>query len=397
MKLLYLSYWGIEEGLTKATVIPHLRMLSDIDEIEKILFVSIERDSFEVVDYLPSKVDFIPFQSKKLRLNHLTKINDVRAIVTFLKKKVEKEGINFMLGRSSLAGSILYKLHRKFGVKYAVESFEPHADYMYESGVWKWYDPRFLFQRNWEARQKKTATYLMPVSNHYRRKLIDDGIDQSRIELMPCAVNLERFKYSQGKRKALRKQLRIDEKTTVGIYVGKFGGIYYDLESAFSLFKIAFDFFEDFRLILLTPDNKMQIEKKATGFSVSLDKISILKVEHHEVPGYLSAADFAFSLHLPGKTKKYLSPIKNGEYWASGLPIVISEGIGDDSEIVAESGAGAILEFGKFSYTLKKIDHILRSKKLADLRNDIAQLALKHRSFEISRKIYGKIFRSANF
>ncbi|GEM_PF-6753269 len=44
MNILFLSYWGINEGLTAATVFPHLEILAGFSNIDKVLLVTIERD-----------------------------------------------------------------------------------------------------------------------------------------------------------------------------------------------------------------------------------------------------------------------------------------------------------------------------------------------------------------
>lgn len=62
------------------------------------------------------------------------------------------------------------------------------------------------------------------------------------------------------------------------------------------------------------------------------------------MPDYLSAADFASGLH---RSKPYVSPIKIGEYWASGLPVFLTHGVGDDSEIVATEGDGAVFDLSR--------------------------------------------------
>ena len=79
--------------------------------------------------------------------------------------------IDFIIARGAAAGALAYKAFKKTKVPFYVESFEPHAAYMLESSVWSKNDPRYLFQKRWEGKQKKYATGLMPVSNNYKKQL----------------------------------------------------------------------------------------------------------------------------------------------------------------------------------------------------------------------------------
>lgn len=44
MKILYISYWNINDPLTVATVYPNLKVLANFDWIDQIVFVNIERE-----------------------------------------------------------------------------------------------------------------------------------------------------------------------------------------------------------------------------------------------------------------------------------------------------------------------------------------------------------------
>ena len=111
--------------------------------------------------------------------------------------------------RGSPAGSIGYYIHKKTRLPFYVESFEPHADYMLESGVWSWYNPKYIFAAYWEQKQKKYAEGLMPVARNYREKLLMAGVDASRVDVIPCCVSLEEFKYMEEHRLAVRKKLNV--------------------------------------------------------------------------------------------------------------------------------------------------------------------------------------------
>jgi hypothetical protein len=172
--------------------------------------------------------------------------------------------------------------------------------------------------------------------------------------------------------------------------VGKFGSIYYDKE-AFDLYRHAFDFFGDsFRLIILSGDNHAEIISKLQAAQIDLRKVTVRKVPHHEVCEYLSAADFAFSTIKPVPSRLYCSPIKNGEYWANGLPILIERGIGDDSLIIETEGGGVILETDHIKKSFQQLRELLTTGREA-LAGSISVIAHKHRRMQIVRDTYQKM------
>ncbi len=335
--------------MTIATAFPSLEVLAKKVEVEKIILTTVEREG-QVPSILKfnfthnQKIIFEPLYSKNKVFNLLNKIYDFIYFPKNIKRLVSGYKVDKVISRGAPAGALVYLALKNTGVPYFVESFEPHADYMLESGVWKRYDPRYYFQKKWEEAIKQFANGLMPVSKKFEFKLINDGIASSRIYTVPVPVDLIKFQHNLNARYELRFNLKFNSNDVVGIYVGKFGGLYYD-EEAFLIFKKAFDYFKfSFKLIVLTPNPYEEVLEKFKSIGVFEKQIYIGKVPHNEVPKYLSASDFAFSFMRSTKNLAFASPTKNGEYWANGLPILISEGVGDDSDIIKNEGGGAIID-----------------------------------------------------
>jgi glycosyltransferase involved in cell wall biosynthesis len=263
---------------------------------------------------------------------------------------------------------------------------------MLESGVWKSYDPRYLFQRYWEKKQKQLAKGLLPVAENYRQQLIKEGVTADRIVTVPCSVDMATFKYSEATRQLVRQRLGISSDAIVGIYVGKFGDIYYDAE-AFDLFKAAADHFgPSFRLIILTPNILSEVRAKLTRVGFNEDEIFITKAPHVDVPGYLSAADFAFAPIKPAPCRLFCSPIKVGEYWAAGLPVLLTEGVGDDSAIIQQEGGGAIFNLDQSTSVPTAIQQVAELLRVPNYRQQTVMLAQRHRSLDRALQAYTHFF-----
>lgn len=383
-KLLYISNWPFSEGLTQSTVLPHLSILEQ-GSWDTIYFASLEmKDQTPTV--LGSIIKHVPFCMTEHPFRIWDRVLRWRRYTRFLKEIIECEGISCILARGAAAGIIAARLARRYKLSYYVESFEPHAAYMLQAGIWKWWDPRYLGQLHGERLVKKSASGLMPVSNQYKVALISEGLDKRKIRVVPCAVPVENFAYRASDRDKIREKLSIPSDSFTAIYVGKLGGLYYDIE-AVNLWAACFRIWPEFQLIWLTPQDKDRLGKTVLkGQSLPPDRLHIRSVPHEEVTEYLSAADFAFSLHRATKVSAYFSPIKDGEYWANGLPIVITAGVGDDAMIIQEHQIGIVLPGDWPSRDIDKL--LLSGRDLLTRKPSIQAIAIEYRSFSLTKEAY---------
>jgi glycosyltransferase involved in cell wall biosynthesis len=241
-----------------------------------------------------------------------------------------------------------------------------------------------------EGLTKKTATGFLPVALNYKQALLEQGIPEEKIRVVPCTVPLDTFRFSSEARAKIRTRLNLAPDTLVGIYAGKFGGIYYETE-AFEIFRKGFEIWsERFFLIILTSNSQEYVQDHVTRAGIDSARVFTILAPHAEVPNYLSAADLAYNLVKPGPSKRFTSSIKNGEYWASGLPMLIPPDMGDDSDIITREGiGGAIFDLGRpgsLEEAYRSIDHYLRTHSRES--PEIAGLAQKYRTPEFIRQGY---------
>ncbi len=68
------------------------------------------------------------------------------------------------------------------------------------------------------------------------------------------------------------------------------------------------------------------------------------RLRHQEALTLLSACDYGLLIREPSVTNRVAAPTKFAEYLYAGLPVIISEGIGDYSDFVKTHHCGVILE-----------------------------------------------------
>ena len=387
MNILFISYWGLDEGLTQSTVIPHIKILSEYEIVNKIFLITIERDFISQFEDTASKIKHIPIRSYYSSIPLIGKILDFIKIPKKLKQYCTDYQIDKIIARGSPAGALAYLTWKKIKIPFFVESFEPHADYMRETGVWKKWNLKYIFQKIWENKQCQTAKGIMTVAEGYTNYLKIRYPQNLNVLTVPCAVDSTRFKYSYKDRFTIRKELVIDDYQIIGIYTGKFGGLYFDIKDLRILSDI-FKYYTNLGLIFLTPTPEVDIRKKLQPLKNHLNKIMIKKVSYNDVPKYLSASDFGLSLNKQFVSGKYLSPIKIGEYWANGLPVLMTEGIGDEREFLEKERGGVFFNLSNIPATLQKLEDLIKDP---DHRTRIPVLAKKYRSFNTVREAYKKL------
>jgi glycosyltransferase involved in cell wall biosynthesis len=391
MNILFLAYWGLNDGLTSSTVMPHIRMLSDSNKVSKIILCTIERNTMMTETKLSEKLVHVPWNSSdSLR----AKFNDLTEFPEKLVSLIRKHNVTFMFCRGTPAGAIGYLVHRKTNIAFAVESFEPHADYMRESGVWRRWGVRYILQKYLEKKQLKAARFIMPVSRQYYDHLAAGKVEANKLFMMPCAVDLDLFAFNMEHRQAVRNRLGVKDDAILGIYVGKFGGMYYDAE-AYHIFSLAKKSISAFRLLILSPDLPASIEANLVRAGYLRGEYHIKHIPYSQVPAYLSAADFAFATYKPGYFKRYLSPVKIGEYWAAGLPVLLTDGVGDDHSIIRALNIGSVFSYEdaalRNAFTnLKKIVE----KGRVQNNQHIQPVALKYRNMSNNKLVYDTIITS---
>jgi hypothetical protein len=387
MNILIIGYWSASEGLSQATIFNDIKILAGFEEVSQIFYTSVERKGDKIFEVDLPKTKHLPLKSKFVFNTIVTKIIDYVRFPAELTKIVENYNITAILCAGSPAGNLGYLVSRKRQVPYYSYLVEPHGKYMLDSGVWKRYDPRYLVQEWGEAKQKESAELVLPVSTTYQSALLQEGVEKERLSVIPCTVDLNKFSLPTKQEKLeVRKKLGINQCSTVGIYLGKFGGLYYTKEAG-AVFKKAFSVFENLHILIVSPQPKVEIEQILSSQNVDLGKVTIRSAAHHEVPTLLKAADHAYTFYRSSPIKIFQNPVKIGEYWATGLPIFHTKGVGDDTFTIEREGGGVV-------YTLETLQHDIQ--KFADYctitsPNVQVALAKKYRSPDISKRELRKI------
>lgn len=185
------------------------------------------------------------------------------------------------------------------------------------------------------------AEHVLCVSTVLRDRLVErHGLDPRKSTIVPCVADRDKFHLDEGERADARRELGLDGRFVV-VYPGRFGRWHYTPET-FAVVRGLMDADANVHLLVLTPELEAATELAAKALPAG--RYTIRSAAHHEVPRYLRASDLGILLRAPDPLNEVACPTKFAEFMMSGLPVLISAGIGDCSRFVAERHAGAVLE-----------------------------------------------------
>ncbi|MBW6482146.1 MAG: glycosyltransferase [Vicingaceae bacterium] len=390
--ILVITSWSYNDALIQTYTLPYLNIIANhLSDDSKIFLTTLEKNN-QSINNNYHKIKNILIEYHPLSLKGL--LMWIKLIFKLLKT-IRKEKIDVIHCWCTPAGMIGYILSLLTRRSLIIDSYEPHAETMVENGVWKKNGMVYRLLFFFEKRLTKRAKYLIATTEGMKSYAKEKyNFQGSNIFVKPACVNLNLFSEANLKNNTLVEELKLQDKI-VGVYAGKFGGIYLEKE-VFDFLKEAENYWGDkFRALILSAHTKQEISTYATKSEINPKTIVHRFVAHHEIPNYMGLGDFGITPVKPIPTKRYCTPIKDGEYWALGLPVVITKDISDDSDIIKKYGIGSVLEeLNEDNYlkAVKEIDELLSNNSREEIYQKIRPIAEKYRNFEIAEKIYAAIY-----
>ena len=396
-----MTYWSYKDALVQTYTLPYVRIINkQLNSSSKIFLFTLEQSFFKMTDQewniekeklKKENIILLRFKYEHFGIKMIFRI--ISLLITLLKL-IRKEKINFIHAWCTPAGSLGYILSSFTSKPLIIDSYEPHAEAMVENGTWKKSGFKFKLLFWLEKKQSNKAKTIIALTKGMKDyAIIKYNATFDNYYIKPALVNLDKFNWTEENYKGFRKTKNL-ENSVVCVYAGKLGGIYLE-EEVFDFFKTASEFWkEKFKVFLLTNKNRDEVNALIKKKNIPSNCIETLFVAHEEIGDYYQIADFALNPVKPVPSKQYCTSIKDGEYWAMGLPVVITKNISDDSDIIKQENIGYVLnELNDKEYTIacQKIDALI-SKNDLQLRNKIISIATKYRTFDIATTIYREIY-----
>lgn len=400
-KILVLTYWSYQDALVQTYTLPYLRILiQTLPKGSEVVLLTLEKPEYQLSaseaarEWELLKGENITWLAHPYHPFGMKSVVRWLSLLPRLASFVRKEKVSHLHAWCTPAGGLGYLLSRLTGRPLVVDSYEPHAESMVENGTWTQSSLayRILFRlEKWQSKHAKAVVALTEGMRQYAFEKY--GTNFSRYYVKPACVDFSQFDAHAAKDADLVQELGLKDKV-VAVYAGKLGGIYLE-EEVFDLLNAAFQHWGDrFRAVLLTPNSASEVAGWCEQKGIPKEMVIALYVKHPEVPRYLRLGDFALNPVKPVPSKRYCTSIKDGEYWAMGLPVLIPKNISDDSDIVARHQTGVVLDSlteKGYQKAIEEMDALLQGDRAA-LRDRVLETGHLYRNFDIANRIYSELY-----
>ena len=166
------------------------------------------------------------------------------------------------------------------------------------------------------------------------------SVPDTKMTVVPCCVDWTRYRDLERERDAMRGKLNLSDRFVV-VFSGSSQRWQLPQESL-AVFKIIKNLQPDAHCLVLAnePQRMTRFVREA---GLGENDATVLRVEASDMPRHLAAGDVALLLREECAVNQVASPVKFAEYLASGLPVILTRGIGDYSALVEREGVGLIV------------------------------------------------------
>ncbi|MGI9103740.1 MAG: glycosyltransferase family 4 protein [Terriglobales bacterium] len=352
MRILYISYFGVQKHLVQTQVVPYLRELAAAGC--QVVLLSFEE----------STGDRAAAQRERERLAKLlteygiawhalryhkrpslpATIYDVVAGTVYAAGLMLRRRFDVVHARSHVPAVIALCLKSLFGVRMVFDLRGVMAEEYVDAGRWRQGGIAYRLTKWTETRALRSADGIVMLTHNIREALMERSPELRKrrgdIEIIPCCVMTD--KYHPRLREPSRKRLGLEDKKVMA-YVGSLGS-WYMMEAMAQAFAEFRNMDPSAHFLIITQSEYELITTPLRALGVPESAYTVMTAPVEEVPGLLIAADFAISFIQPCFSKRSSSPTKIGEYLAAGLPILTNAGIGDVDEIVTGEQVGVLVD-----------------------------------------------------
>jgi len=361
-RVLFISYNGMLDPLGQTQVLPYLRELAKRGV--RFTLLSFERaraftpEGEAKCEQLRRELQTQGIEWHWLRYHQRPSVPatifDVLAGIRKAGVLVKRNQIEMVHARGHIPATIALALKKRYGTKMIFDVRGLMAEEYVDAEHWREGSLPYRLTKGTERRILAATDAVVTLTERIWPIIREwEGLRgrAPHHEVVPCCVDLTRFRFSDEERSRRRKELGLSDQFTI-VYSGSLDGWYLTEKMA--------DFFASFaqrnpkaHLLWLTTGSHDRVKELMNSRNVGPDHYSVYSVAAAEVPSYLAAADTGLAFIKRCVSKMASSPTKNGEYLACGLPLIINAGIGDSDTLIDQWQAGVLVsEFNEDEYAV---------------------------------------------
>lgn len=253
-------------------------------------------------------------------------------------------------------------------------------------GHWNSSGLKVMLFRQVEKYILKKADKVVVVSDWFKEYLIDRYKNKVP-DLARRIVTIPNRAYIQPVSSTNFFSKRNSGKTVI-TYSGS-SALWQSLKEMKQLFYACIEIFKnaEFRIITYNKEDFLQVFDDDEVRS----NIIFIEAKPSEVFSHLSGCDFGIILRENNIINNAASPLKFGEYLAAGLPVLISDGVGDFSKMVSEHKVGVVVKNSDYEKALQMMKELIEEN---DIHRRCREFAEREFDIKMSFKQYEDVYNS---
>jgi len=379
--LLYISYDGMLEPLGQSQVLPYLRGLSQDYAVTLLSFEkrtdARDRTRLRALtqQLQADRILWRPLRYHK-RPSLLATAWDVVQGIVLGWRICAKHRVQLVHARGYVAAVMAVGLKRLCGPKFLFDMRGFWADEKLDAGHWAPGSIAYRLAKRWERRFFERADAIVSLTRAGVLALPKLGCrirPEIPVEVIPTCADLQRF--SPGlPDPAMVDALGLRGCTVVG-YVGTLSNWYLRHPTLRYLALLA-SRLDRVKILVVTREDHARLRQDAHAAGMAPAQLVLARADFAEMPHYLRLMQLGVFFIKPTFSKQASAATKLAEMVATGVPVVINDGIGDSGDIVRRHRVGVVLANvteETFEASLAGVQDLLRDPKTVQRCRCLAQ------------------------
>lgn len=326
------------------------------------------------------------------RLPVLNQIEVVRTLKNRICEVIEKERPDILHAHSpALNGLAALQAGKAYGLPVVYECRAFWEDAAVDHGTSSENGLRYRVTRALETRVFRRADAVTTICAGLREDIVERGVLEDRVSVIPNAVNIEDFNSCEEVDGALVDTLGLRGKTVLG-FIGSFYA-YEGISLLVEALPTIRETRKDIALLLVGGGPEEDRIKKLVD-ELSLNEMVVFtgRVPHQEVHRYYNLVDIFVYPRLPMRLTELVTPLKPLEAMAQKRLLVASD-VGGHRELITDRETGYLFEAGNVeSLTQTVLDLLANTEHWDVLRSNGRQFVERERNWTNSISRYKPIY-----
>ena len=315
---------------------------------------------------------------------------------------VRKDNFKFIHARGHVPAMIAFFVHFFSSISYIFDFRGLWADERIDKGSWDTskysHNIQYRAMKFLERKLLEKAEHVVVLSEIVTSEIISiSNKSHKNITVIPCCADYKHFNLNElTNTNEIKNNLGISLDSIVIGYIGSVGKMY-RVDKLFEFFEICNLEHQNVEFLFITNDLKeLSLLKDKYLGEFSMPKFKSVSSHRKDVPKYLSIVDIGLSFIEPSYARQAASPTKLAEYFAMGIPVISSSGVGDTEKIIKLINGGDIINHDNKDELLEAAKNIDKYKQIDSLsiRNESKKFFdLNQGGGEVSHDLQKNVFK----